>query len=248
MWITVPAGTRSGGHVPQLLDPERVELRLDVPRRARAGARRAFVRLPRTPSARIVTFARMSTPGSKADFRSPCLPIPRSPVRTPTTRSSSYSTSTAGKPGEHVDAFGLDEAAQPLHELVQRDDVVAVVGERRRRDRKPELRAACEEVHVIVVHLGCERRALLLEVGDEQPAARRDRGRRRRACARPLRAPSRAPRSPAARRPRSFCSCASRSAADIPAGPPPTISTSTSRVSRSAAISSQLTAFSSQPC
>src|SRR4051794_32797397 len=33
--------------------------------------------------------------------------------------------------------------------------------------------------------------------------------------------------------PFSFCSCASRRAADIPAGPPPTISTSTSSVSRS---------------
>src|SRR6186997_34907 len=36
--------------------------------------------------------------------------------------------------------------------------------------------------------------------------------------------------------PFSFCSCASRSAADIPAGPPPTISTSTSSVSRSATL------------
>src|SRR3954454_20373591 len=36
--------------------------------------------------------------------------------------------------------------------------------------------------------------------------------------------------------PFSFCSCASRSAADMPAGPPPTISTSTSRVSRSATL------------
>src|SRR5690606_16003105 len=32
--------------------------------------------------------------------------------------------------------------------------------------------------------------------------------------------------------PWAFCSCASRSAADMPAGPPPTISTSTSSVSR----------------
>src|SRR6188768_324776 len=40
--------------------------------------------------------------------------------------------------------------------------------------------------------------------------------------------------------PFSFWSCASLSAADMPAGPPPTISTSTSRVSRSATLLVQL--------
>ena len=33
----------------------------------------------------------------------------------------------AGKPGEDVDALGFDLLRQPLRELVQRDDVVAVV-------------------------------------------------------------------------------------------------------------------------
>ena len=46
----------------------------------------SLVRLPRTPSQKIVTFARMSTPGSKVAFCSPSLPMPRSPVRTPMTR------------------------------------------------------------------------------------------------------------------------------------------------------------------
>jgi hypothetical protein len=43
------------------------------------------VTFPRTPSQRIVTFALMSTPGSNVDFLSPWRPIPRSPVRIPTT-------------------------------------------------------------------------------------------------------------------------------------------------------------------
>src|SRR3954470_20818656 len=47
--------------------------------------------------------------------------------------------------------------------------------------------------------------------------------------------------------PRSFCSCASLSAADIPAGPPPTMRTSTSSDSRVTQLSVfQLSAFSSQ--
>ena len=36
-----------------------------------------FVRFPRTPSAKIVTFARMSTPASNVPFCCPCLSTPR---------------------------------------------------------------------------------------------------------------------------------------------------------------------------
>ena len=57
-----------------------------------------------------------------------------------------------GKAGEEIDAFRFDQAAQPLDEAAQRNDVVAVIGERRRCDRKTEFAAAGEEVHVVVVH------------------------------------------------------------------------------------------------
>ena len=45
-----------------------------------------------------------------------------------------------GKAREEIDAFGFDLRGQPLHELVQRNDVVAVVLQRRRDDREGELR------------------------------------------------------------------------------------------------------------
>ena len=40
----------------------------------------------------------------------------------------------AGELRENVHAFFFDEAAEPFHELVERDDVVAVIAQRRRRD------------------------------------------------------------------------------------------------------------------
>ena len=48
--------------------------------------------------AKIVTFARMSAPGSKVSFCSPCLPMPLSPVRTPITLVPSDSTDCPGNP------------------------------------------------------------------------------------------------------------------------------------------------------
>ena len=54
------------------------------------------------------------------------------------------------KAREDVNAFGFDQAAEPLDEPVERDDVVAVIPERRRGDRKLHLAGAGEEVDVIV--------------------------------------------------------------------------------------------------
>ncbi len=72
-----------------------------------------------------------------------------------------------GKSGEDINAFRFDEPGKPLDEPTERDDVVAVILERRRRDRELDLSAARQEVDVVVVHFGRERRALLLEVRDE---------------------------------------------------------------------------------
>ena len=188
----------------------------------------------------------MSTPGSNVAFGSPCLPMPRSPVRTPTTRVAVVQAPRcAGEAGEEVDAFGLDQRRQPLDELVERDDVVAVILERRRRDRQPELAAARQEVDVVVVHLGARAaRPCASKSGTSSRERRRIEHARPTACARRPRAPSRARRSTSGSPPLSFCSCASRSAADSPAGPPPTIRTSTSRVSRSCARSALLSVLS----
>ena len=78
----------------------------------------------------------------------------------------------AGKTGEQIDALGLDEAGEPFDELVQRDDVVAVIAKRRRRDRKAELAVSREKVDAIVVHRRGERCAPGFEVGNEIAQAR----------------------------------------------------------------------------
>ena len=64
MWITVPGCEAIRRDLPQLLEADRELRRLASCRRA--GSRRisSLVRLPRTPSQKIVTFAWMSTPGS----------------------------------------------------------------------------------------------------------------------------------------------------------------------------------------
>ncbi len=49
---------------------------------------------------------------------------------------------------EEIYAGGFHQAAQPFHELVERDDVVAFVLERRRRDRKSQGRVLGEEVEL----------------------------------------------------------------------------------------------------
>ena len=54
--------------------------------------------VPRTPSPSTVTFARMSMPGWKFGFGLPCLSMPMSPIRTPTTRRPSISSLSAAKP------------------------------------------------------------------------------------------------------------------------------------------------------
>src|SRR6266567_556148 len=74
---------------------------------------------------------------------------------------------------EDVDAPGLDEPGEPLDERVERDDVVAVILEERRRDRQSEFGGAGEEVDVVARDRGAERRALLLEIRNEIRERRR---------------------------------------------------------------------------
>ena len=143
----------------------------------------------------------------------------------------------AGKPREHVYALGFDEARQPFAELLERDDVVAVILQRRRRDRKFDLAGRRQEVDAIFVNLRGKRRALGLEIGHElRERARIENGARQQMRAR---LGGFLEHGDAERLPAAFCSCASRSAADSPAGPPPTIRMSTSSVSRSLISQSQ---------
>jgi hypothetical protein len=79
----------------------------------------------------------------------------------------------AREPAEEIDAFRLDLRREPGHEPVQRNDVVAVVAERRRDDRKGDPGSPREEVHVVHVHVGRKRRPAFLEIGNEIGQCRR---------------------------------------------------------------------------
>ena len=87
---------------------------------AAVGARRSscFVRLPRTPSQKIVTLARMSTPGSNVGL---LLAVPADAAVAGAHADHALAVHQhllAGKPGEDVDALGLDLLRQPLAELL----------------------------------------------------------------------------------------------------------------------------------
>ncbi len=73
----------------------------------------------------------------------------------------------AGEAHEQIGAGGLDLARHPLHEVAERDHVVAVIGERRRRDRQAELPGATEQVDAVVGDLAGQWRALGGEVGHQ---------------------------------------------------------------------------------
>jgi hypothetical protein len=73
------------------------------------------------------------------------------------------------EPHEQIGAGGLDLPGQPFHELVQRDDVVAVVPERRRGHRQPQLPVGRQQIDAVGRHLAAERRALGREVRDQLP-------------------------------------------------------------------------------
>ena len=63
----------------------------------------------------------------------------------------------SGETGEDRDPRCFDFARHPLHEAVDRDDVVAVVAHRRRRDGKLVVLIARQEVNRFLVNYGVER-------------------------------------------------------------------------------------------
>ena len=155
------------------------------------------------------------------------------------TRSPSKSSSDPGKSGENRDARLFYLAAQPFHKPVQRDDVVAVIAQRRRSDGKLELALLSEEVNRFFRNLGIDR-SFLFESGKQFAHGPRIEQRAGKAvlanlasfledvnvffaelrigirwrCARSM-------------------SCERRSAQAIPAGPPPTMTTSAGICGRS---------------
>ena len=71
-----------------------------------------------------------------------------------------------GESGENRDPRLFDFAGQPLHEPVDRDDIVAVIAQRRRRNRKLVMTLAGEEVDAFLVNLGVER-SFFFEAGQQ---------------------------------------------------------------------------------
>ncbi len=144
-------------------------------RPASSASRRtsAFVRLPRTPSVRIVTFARMSTPGLEGGLLLAVLPDAAVARSHPDDAIAVIENLGRRKAGEDVNALGFDQPAKPFDEPVERNDVVAVILERRRSDWKLDLAGPGEKVDVIVMDFRGEWRAALLEVRHELPERRR---------------------------------------------------------------------------
>ena len=65
--------------------------------------------------------------------------MPLSPVRTPTTRPFFDQHARRGELREEIDAHLADDRRHPADEFAERDDVVAVVLQRRRHDRRRNL-------------------------------------------------------------------------------------------------------------
>jgi hypothetical protein len=70
----------------------------------------------------------------------------------------------AGEFGEDVDARLLALLAEPSRQLIQRDDVVTVILERRRRNRRLDGAGLCQVEEKILVDRSFERRALLRKI------------------------------------------------------------------------------------
>ena len=85
----------------------------------------------------------------------------------------------AGEAPEEIHTFGFHLFRQPLREVVERNDVVAVVPKRRRCDGQPQLPSGGEVVDVVLAHLagqggspGLEVRYQLRERGRIEQGAR----------------------------------------------------------------------------
>ena len=68
-----------------------------------------------------------------------------------------------GESGEDCDPGLFHLAAQPFHKAIERDNVIAVVAQRRRSDRQFELALLGEEINRLFLHFRVER-SFLLEI------------------------------------------------------------------------------------
>ena len=180
MWITDPGRQPPLGYFPQLLDTDRIKLR-----------QLALIELQ--PVDKCLREIASDAVGQDRDLganvdawleRRLVLAVPADPAvacPNPDDAIAVVQQLGRGEPREDVDALGFDEPPEPLDEPAQRDEVVAVILERRRRDRKWNPGAARQKIHMVVVDLRGERRALLFEVGHELAESRRveDRARER---------------------------------------------------------------------
>ena len=149
MWITVPASMRPAGTSHSSLMPM---ANCSGSRPAPSGKRRrsCLVRLPRTPSQKIVTLAWMSTPGSKLALGAPCLPTAAVAGAHADDARAVEQHLLAGEAGEEIDAgrLGLRSASQRPSWLSDTIDV-AVIGERRRDDGSAQRAVLGQEVDAV---------------------------------------------------------------------------------------------------
>ena len=156
----------SCGHIPQLLDAQREHLRLiafserhfsqQVLRHIAAHAVGENRDLCMNVDAGLIGGLAVAMPADAAIARS----HPDDPIVV-------HQHPGRGNPRKYVDAFRLDEDGQPLAELLKRDDEVAVVAERRRREGEFDLAGTREKQHAVIGNRRRQRRAARLEIGDQ---------------------------------------------------------------------------------
>ena len=140
------------GHFPEFFHADTVGLRVAVSVELEASDKLLGERATRAFGENH-DFGVQIVAGLEVGFSLAGLSTPLSSVRTPTTRSSSHQQFGAGEAGEDGDAGFLHFAAQPLHEAVQGDDIVAVIAQRRRRDGQLEFAFLRQEINRFLADL-----------------------------------------------------------------------------------------------
>src|SRR5438876_3648629 len=148
-----------GWHFPQFLDPDRVERRLlagselqpshQLLRQIAADA------VGEDGHLRANVDAGFERRLARAMFVDAAVAGPDTPNRI-----ALHQDVRTGEPREDIDPFGVGEAPGPPDESIQRDDVVAMIGERRWSKRKFDLAAFGEKVDAVLMHWRRQRRTL----------------------------------------------------------------------------------------
>ena len=161
-----------GRHLPEFLDANRVQLRRP-PGIEREPAHECLREIAANAVGQDRHLRTDVDPGLEGGLLLAVLPDPAVARSHPGDTIAVIENLGRRKAGEDVNALSFDQPAKPFDEPVERNDVVAVILERRRSDWKLDLARAGEKVDVIVMDFSREWGAALLEVRHELPERRR---------------------------------------------------------------------------